>query len=122
MQGFSNLLRGSGGDYELNRVVGFIGGIAYVAFANFFTWYQVVWKQTEFDITAYCLAFPGGLAVVAGGTAVAVAVKDRNVATSKVVAATGSKPATPPAPAPQVQSELKNENEGELPEEERINA
>lgn len=121
MHGFTNLLRGTGGEYELNRVVGFIGGIAYVVGANFFTWYQVVWRGTAFDITAYCLAFPGGLAVVAGGTAVAVAVKDRNVATSKVVASTGSKPATPPAPSPQVQPELKDD-EGELPLEDRINA
>ena len=118
MQGFTNLLRGIGGEFELNRVVGFFGGIVYVVCANFFVWYRVVYKGGEFDIVAYCTAFPGGLAVVAGGTALAVAVKDRNVASSKVIQQTGSKPATPPAPAPHAQPEL---NDGELPLEERIN-
>lgn len=119
MQGFTNLLRGTGGEYELNRVVGFFGGIVYVIAANFFVWYRVVWKEDEFDLIGYCTAFPAGLAVVAGGTAAAIAIKDRNVASSKVIAQTGSKPATPPAPAPQPQPELVDD--GTLPPEERIN-
>lgn len=111
-----NILKGIGGEYELQRVVAFIGGMAYVIFAHFFVWYQVVWKGDEFDLTAYCIAFPGGLAVVAGGSAVAIAVKDRNVASAKVVEATGSNPATPPQPAPQVQPELAATAVDERPE------
>ncbi len=30
MQGFTNALRGISGDYELNRLVGFFGGMVYV--------------------------------------------------------------------------------------------
>lgn len=96
-----NILKGIGGEFELNRVVGFVGGMAYVIFANFFVWYQVVWKGGAFDVTAYCLAFPPGLAIVAGGTAAAIAIKDRNVASSKIIEQTGAVPA-PPLDGPKV--------------------
>jgi hypothetical protein len=94
--GLTNALRGIGGEFELNRLVGFIGGVAYVLCANFFVWYQTVWLGREFDVTAYCLAFPGGLAVIAGGTAGAVAWKDKAVASAKVTEQTGAIPAEPP--------------------------
>lgn len=97
----TNLLKGIGGEFELNRVVGFIGGIAYVICANFFVWYQTVWKGVVFDVTTYCLAFPGGLAVVAGGTAAAISLKDRNVASSKIIEQTGAVP-TPAPDGPKV--------------------
>lgn len=116
MTGLSNVLRGIGGDFELNRVVGFFGGIVYVIGAHVFVGYEVLWLGKAFDITAYCLAFPGGLAVVAGGTAAAISLKDRNVASSKVIEATGSKPATPPDPAPIPQPELTAAAAEELPE------
>ena len=89
---WTSFLRGSGGQVELNRLVGFIGGIAYVIGAHTFIAWDVMFKGREFDLTAYCLAYPGGLAVVAGGTALAVAVKDRNVATARVVEQTGAMP------------------------------
>jgi hypothetical protein len=92
MQGFTNALRGIGGEYELNRLVGFFGGIVYVIGAHLFVGYEVFWLGHEFDVTAYCLAFPGGLAVVAGGTAAAVSIKDRNVASAKVISQTGAVP------------------------------
>jgi len=101
-----NALKGIGGEYELNRIVGFFGGVVYVICGNFFVWYETVWQGKGFDITAYCLAFPGGLAVIAGGTAGAVAWKDKAVASAKVTEATGSKPAEPPNPAPKVNPAL----------------
>lgn len=94
--GLQNALKGIGGEFELNRIVGFFGGVMYVICANFFVWYEVVWKGHHFDIIAYCAAFPGGLAVVAGGTAAAVAWKDKAVASAKVTEATGTIPAKPP--------------------------
>lgn len=96
-----NALKGIGGEYELNRIVGFIGGLAYVVCANLFVGYQVFALGRDFDVTAYCLAFPGGLAVAAGGTAAAIAIKDRNVASSKVIEQTGAVPA-PPLDGPRV--------------------
>jgi hypothetical protein len=95
-QGLSNALRGIGGNYELNRLVGALGGLAYIICANVFVGYQVFYLGKDFDITAYCLAFPGGLAVVAGGTAAAISLKDRNVASSKIIEQTGAVPTKAP--------------------------
>lgn len=101
MPGFTQALRGIGGAYELNRLVGFFGGVVYVIGAHAFVGYEVFWLGREFDLTAYCLAFPGGLAVVAGGTAAAISLKDRHVASSKVIEQTGAVPA-PPLDGPKV--------------------
>lgn len=92
MRGFTNALRGIGGQYELNRLVGFFGGAVYVLSAPSFVAYEVLWLGKDFDITAYCLAFSGGIAAIVTGTAGAVAIKDRNVASAKVIAQTGAVP------------------------------
>jgi len=116
MKIFTDALRGIGGQFELNRLVGFFGGLAYVVCANLFVGYEVFYLSKNFDITAYCLAFPGGLAVIAGGTAGAIAWKDKAVASAKVTEATGSKPAEPPEPAPKPQPGLvANTARGESP-------
>lgn len=96
MKGFTEILRGINGGYELNRVVGAIGGVVYIIAAQAFVAWNM-WKGNPFDVTAYCLAFPAGLATIAGGTAAAVSLKDRNVASAKVVEQTGAVPAKPPA-------------------------
>lgn len=91
-----NALKGIGGEFELNRLVGAFGGIAYVIGANVF----VAWSMAEgreFDIVAYCTAFPAGLAVIVGAIAGAVAWKDKGVASAKVIEQTGAVPAAPPA-------------------------
>lgn len=107
MPGLTNALRGLGGEFEINRVVGAFGGVIYIIGANAF----VAWNMAngkEFNVTEYCLAFPGGLAVVVGAIAGAVAVKDRNVATAKVISETGAVPTPPPA-GPPVPTEPKSE-------------
>lgn len=106
MSGFTNALKGISGEYELSRLVGFFGGVVYVICANAFVGYEVWWLGKDFDVTAYCLAFSGGLAGIVTGTAGAVAWKDKGVASAKVIEATGSQPATPPAPAPTAQPDL----------------
>jgi hypothetical protein len=97
--GFSEALRGANGGYELNRVVGFIGGLSYVIGAHTFVAWELALGR-GFDLTAYCLAFPAGLAAVAGGSAVAVSIKDKAVASAKVTERTGAIPAAPPAGPP----------------------
>jgi hypothetical protein len=100
MPGLTNALRGLGGEFEINRVVGAFGGFIYIIGAHAF----IAWNMAngkEFNVTEYCLAFPGGLAVVVGAIAGAVAVKDRNVATAQVIRDTGAVPVAPPA-GPQV--------------------
>lgn len=76
-------LKGIGGQPELNRVVGALGGISYIVGANSFVAYETFIKGREFDLTEYCIAFPAGLGVVVGAIAGAVALKDRQVAKAK---------------------------------------
>lgn len=97
--GLTNALRGAGGEFEINRVVGAVGTIAYIGCANAFVAINFAKGQT-FNVTEYCLAFPGGLAVCVGAIAGAVSIKDRNVATAKVISETGAVPTPPPAGPP----------------------
>ena len=80
-------LRGIGGDFEINRIVGAFGATAYIIGANAFVAYDVIWQAHGFDLTSYCLAFPTGLGVAVGSIAGAVALKDRSVATARVTSA-----------------------------------
>lgn len=89
---WTSVLRGRGDRVELNRLVGFVGGMSYIAGAHAFIAWDMLHNGRGFDIVAYCAAFPAGLAIVAGGTAAAVAIKDRNVATAKVIEDTGALP------------------------------
>lgn len=58
ISGFSELLRGANGGYEVNRVVGAFGGFVYVIATQAFVAWNII-EGREFDVTAYCLAFPG---------------------------------------------------------------
>jgi hypothetical protein len=89
---FSTILKGIGGEFEINRVVGAFGAAAYVIGAHGFLAHHVIWLGNDFDLTAYCLSFPTGLGVAVGAIAGAVALKDRSVASAKVVEQTGAQP------------------------------
>lgn len=91
MSGIANALKGIGGEFELSRVVGFISGIGYTIGALAFTAWNMS-QGREFDVVAFCTAFAGGSAIITGGTAGAVAIKDRNVASAKIIEQTGAVP------------------------------
>lgn len=114
MRGITEILRGINGTVELNRLSLFLAMIGYVLGTLVFQAWAMRDGQ-DFDVTAFCLAFGGGFAALIGGGAGAVAIKDRNVASSKVIEATGSKPAVPPAPAPDAKPGLV-EAEPEMPD------
>lgn len=83
MTGLTNALKGISGEFEITRLLGAFGVLAYVIGAHgFLVWTMV--RGGEFDLVAYCAAFPAGLAVAVGGGAGATALKDRNVAAAKV--------------------------------------
>lgn len=105
MNGLSEILKGIGGGYEINRVVGAFGAVVYVIGAHVFLGYEVWWLGKEFDLNTYCLTFPTGLGIAVGAIAGAVALKDRQVANAKVISETNSQPATPPNPAPEPKAE-----------------
>jgi len=94
MKGLSNALRGIGGEFEVQRVLGAIGTLTYTAVVPAFIALGII-KDTS--VTEFCLAYPGGLAACIGATAGAIALKDRQVAIAKVTAETGAVPAPPPA-------------------------
>lgn len=88
-------LKGIGGEFEINRLVGAFGAVAYIIGAHVF----VAWNMKRglpFDLPAYCISFPAGLAVVVGSIAGAVALKDRNVAIARQTTAASQAPGTQP--------------------------
>lgn len=88
-----NALKGIGGEYEVQRVLGAIGTVTYVFAVPIFVATGTI---KGVSVTEFCLAYPGGLAACIGATAGAIALKDRSVATAKVVERTGAIPVAPP--------------------------
>jgi hypothetical protein len=105
MKGFSEIIRGINGAPELQRVAGAFLSLCYGVGALGFTAWNMI-EGREFDVVGWCAAFSGGAALLVGGSAGATAFKDKGVANAKVIEQTGSKPATPPAPAPEPQAGL----------------
>lgn len=75
-----NALRGIGGEFEVQRVLGAVGTVTYTFTVPALVATGVI---SDVDITAFCLAYPAGLAACIGASAGAIALKDRNVAASK---------------------------------------
>lgn len=91
--GIINALKGIGGEFEVQRVLGAIGTLTYTVSVPALVATGVI---KDVDITAFCLAYPGGLAACIGATAGAIAWKDKAVASAKVTEQTGAIPAAPP--------------------------
>ena len=94
MKGILNALKGIGGEYEVQRVLGALGTITYTFSAPIFVAVGVI---KGVSLTEFSLAYPAGLAACIGATAGAIAYKDRSVAAAKVIEQTGAVPAAPPA-------------------------
>lgn len=73
-------LKGTTGTYEVQRCLGAFGTVVYVITAPALVWARVVSVSFE----GFCLAYPAGLAACVGATAGAIALKDRQIAKSKV--------------------------------------
>lgn len=117
MNSILNALKGIGGEFEVQRVLGAFGTLTYSITAPAFVAIGVI---KGVSLTEFSLAFPAGLAACIGATAGAIALKDRNVATSKVIEQTGAVPTAPPA-GPRVQQDTMAENaaaSGEVPTDE----
>lgn len=99
MIGFSNILRGIGGEFEIGRVSLAIGGLFAVVSPIAFEVYEMGWNGGHFDVTAWCLAYPGGLVALVGGGVFAIGNKEKQVAVAQTVRDTGSLP-SPAMPEP----------------------
>lgn len=80
---WTGIFKGSGGEYEVNRFVGGVGVLAYIVTVPGLVAFEVIVRHRQFDIVAFCTAYPAGLAVAIGAIAGAVAIKDRQVARAK---------------------------------------
>lgn len=81
MKGLTNALRGIGGEYEIQRILGALGTVTYTIAVPAF----VTFGKFGSTVTEFCIAYPAGLAACIGATAGAIALKDRNVANAKVI-------------------------------------
>lgn len=79
-----NMLRGISGEFEITRVVGAVGAMAYICCANGFVAWNVLHGGQIFDVAIYCFSFPTGLGIAVGSIAGAAAVKDNSVAKARV--------------------------------------
>lgn len=91
--GILQALKGISGEFEINRVIGAIGGIVYILAVPMFTAWEVIHNGREFDVIAFCAAYPAGIVLIVGAIAGATAYKDKGVATAKVIEQTGAVPA-----------------------------
>jgi hypothetical protein len=83
----SNIFRGISGEPEIGRFSLIIGGFFAVSSPIGFEIWEMGWKGGHFDVTAWCLAYPGGLvALVAGGVFV-IGNKEKQVAAARQTAA-----------------------------------
>lgn len=90
-----NVLRGITGEPEIGRVSLAIGGFFAVISPIAFEIYEIGWNHGHFDVTAWCLAYPGGLVALVAGGVFAIGSKDKSVATAQVIRDTQALPAKP---------------------------
>lgn len=74
-----NALKGIGGEYEVQRVLGAFGTIVFTVSVPVL----VATKIIEASLEGFCLAYPAGIASLVATTAGAIALKDRQVAKAK---------------------------------------
>lgn len=78
-----NALRGISGEFEIGRVLLASGGAAAIVTPIFFQAADMIWHQAHFDVTAWCLAYPGGLAAISGVGVFTIGSKDKAVAAAR---------------------------------------
>lgn len=86
-----NALKGIGGEFEVQRVLGAFGTVVYIVTAPALVWAGKV--TVSFD--SFCIAYPAGIAACLAATAGSIALKDRQVATAKIISENGSDPRRP---------------------------
>ena len=84
-----NALKGTSDEFEVTRILGALGTVIYSVIAPVFVAIGVI---DNVSLTEFSLTYPAGLAACLGSTAGAVSLKDRHVATSKVIQQTGAVP------------------------------
>lgn len=78
----TNVLKGIGGELEIGRTLLASSGLAAIITPIAFELADMAHNGWKFDVTAWCVAYPGGLAALAGIGVFAIGNKDKNVATA----------------------------------------
>jgi hypothetical protein len=78
-----NALRGISGEFEIGRVLLASSGAAAIVTPIVFQLLDMAHNGWKFDVTAWCVAYPGGLAALAGIGVFSIGQKDKGVATAK---------------------------------------
>lgn len=87
-----SILRGITGEVEIGRVSLAIGGLFTVLSPIGFEIWQMGWKGGNFDVVAWCTAYPGGLVLLVTGGVYAIGNKDKQVATAQIIRDTAAQP------------------------------
>lgn len=77
--GVSDFFRGPGGEYEITRGLGALGGVVYIATSTGLAVYFGA------SLTEYCLQMPVGLAAIIGATAGSSRLKDKGTAEAAAI-------------------------------------
>jgi hypothetical protein len=84
---FRSILQNAMGEFEVGRTLLISSGIAGITTPIFFEFMDLYHNGWHFDVTAWCLAYPGGLGALASFGIYAIGRKDRDVAISRQTAA-----------------------------------
>lgn len=82
MTALSNMLRGISGEFEIGRVLLASSGVSAITTPIGFQIWDMA-KGGHFDVVAWCAAYPGGLAALAGVGVFSIGKKDVSVATAR---------------------------------------
>lgn len=80
---FSNILRGISGEIEIGRTLLASSGFAAIVSPIAFQVTDMIHNGFHFDVTAWCVAYPGGLAALNGIGVFAIGNKDKSVAAAR---------------------------------------
>lgn len=84
----STCLKGIGGEFEVQRILGALGTTTFIVMAPALVWAGKI--QAAFD--SFCIAYPAGIATCIAATAGSIALKDRHVARARVEESTITHP------------------------------
>lgn len=82
MSALSNMLKGISGEFEIGRVLLASSGVSAIFTPiGFEAWHMA--KGGAFDVAAWCAAYPGGLAALAGVGVFSIGKKDVSVSVAR---------------------------------------
>ena len=84
----TNILRNVTGEFEIGRVLLAASGIAAITTPIVFQALDMYHNGWHFDVSVWCIAYPGGLTALGSIGVYAIGKKDKDVAAAKVVTAT----------------------------------